>query len=101
MTLRTLKLNLPPGDHYFDRGNKKFFGDLGYTVRRAKSNKHFLVTRTQGWSDMFGGKLTTFWTLKPINTNKAGEYEIGNMVEISGSFKFSSASAVNEWLRRN
>ena len=39
---------------WFDPSNRRFFGDVRYTVQRGGSGARYLVRSTYAWTDMFG-----------------------------------------------
>lgn len=41
------------GRNYFSGENMRFFGDISYDLRRAKSGDYYFINYTHGFSDMF------------------------------------------------
>jgi len=52
---------------WFSPDNKKFFGDLNYSVITDNEGDAYLVQETEGWTDMFGGLPRVFFKVRPIN----------------------------------
>ena len=89
--LRSIKEN---NIQWFERGNKKFFGDIAYKAYYGKtSGNRFLVRSTYAWSDMFGGKKTLHYRINTIND----DFTIGNLLDAV----FSDMTVVKEWLKYN
>lgn len=76
-------------EKYFAKGNKQFFNDISYKVRK-RGKDSYLLTHTYGWTDMFGQPKTAFYTLKSIS----------NDMKITGvSTTFSNMEDVNQFLK--
>ena len=65
LNINTLKKH---NQKYFQKGNKKFFGDISYTFLEHK-NQRYLLTHTYDWSDMFGQPKKDFYTLKSVDND--------------------------------
>jgi hypothetical protein len=90
MTLSELKQH---NALWFDKGNKRFFGDVSYKVLHSKvTGKPYLVRSTYAWTDMFGAAKRLHYRINPING-----FEIGPLVDK----KFKDLDAVKFWLRIN
>lgn len=64
---------------WFDKGNKKFFGDRSYSVLYSKTGKPYLLRSTYAWSDMFGKQKTLTYRINKIDPETL---KIGSMVDV-------------------
>jgi hypothetical protein len=79
---------------WFDRGNKRFFGDVSYKVLHGKkSKKPFLVRSTYAWTDMFGGTKRLHWRVNLLKDN----LKIDNLIDK----QFLDLDDVKDWLADN
>jgi hypothetical protein len=79
---------------WFDRGNKRYFGDVSYRVLHGKkSKKPFLVRSTYAWTDMFGGPKRLHWRI----TTLKDDLKIGRLIDE----QFSDLEDVKYWLEDN
>lgn len=79
---------------WFTPGNKKFFGDVAYSVRHSSvTGKPVLVRSTYAWSDMFGQSRKLHWRINPLDD----DLQIQPLVDE----QFASLDAVTFWLRLN
>lgn len=53
--------------NWFSRKNKRFFGDIQYSVLHSKGGKPFLLRSTFMWSDMFGRPKQISYRVSRIN----------------------------------
>jgi len=88
MTLSELKQHNP---QWFERGNKKFFGDVSYRVLHDKEHNAFLVRSTYQWSEAFGLPKILRWRVNPISP----DYKIMPLLDRS----FTSLESVKEYLK--
>lgn len=79
---------------YFGKGNKRFFNDASYKIMYVKGLP-FLLTYTAGFSDMFSGQKSYFYTAKPIHPET---FKIGYMVEKNGNAQFREKESLKEHL---
>ena len=75
---------------YFAEGQQEFFNDVSYEILHSKEGKPFLVTLTSGFTDMFGGKVRFFFSVKPIDKNLVIEPK---------STQFKTYEEVKKWLK--
>jgi hypothetical protein len=80
---------------YFGKGNKRFFNDAKYTIMYV-NRKPYLLTYTAGFSDMFGGDKSYFYTAKLIDQETL---KIGYMIEKSGNNQFKYKDELKEYIK--
>jgi len=78
---------------WFSKGNKRFFGDSWYRVRKARSGKYYLLRSTSQWSDMFGGTKKYVYKLNGLTPM----LKIESLVDET----FGSIEQVNAWLKQH
>ena len=103
MTLHGIRVSNPK---WFSNENKRFFGDLDYSLVRAGSGTYYLCSKTYGWSDVFNrSSRRVFYALHEIDADLRisglvyREFRIGNTD--SRTFEFRDMSAIDEWLEVN
>ena len=81
-------------NHWFDRGNKKFFGDRDYRVLHGKiTGNPYLVRSTFAWSDMFGRPRKLSWRINPLDDNL--------IIQPLVDQEYRTIDDVKDWLRCN
>lgn len=78
---------------WFDDGNKKFFGDVDYSVVHSVSGEPYLLRSTYAWSDMFSRNRKLHYRLNSIDD----VLKIGSLVDDV----FSDLDDVEHWLEEN
>lgn len=77
---------------WFSPQNKRFFGDVAYTLLHDADKKPFLVRQTSAWSDMFGqAKSYTF----RVNRIDSGTLKIGSLLDQ----EFDTLEEVKDFLK--
>lgn len=97
VTLSEVKAVQP---QWFSRGNKRFFGDLGYRVLQGKNTgRPYLVRSTCAWSDMLGKPKTCHFAINPLSE----DLHIQPLVKGDNGLhlQFSSIAEVHKWMRRH
>lgn len=84
---------------WFNKGNRKFFGDRSYWLRYSNKGNRYLVRSTYAWTDMFGSKKTLYYCINNINNDLtiSGFVEDSNFLHI----RFENMEDVNKWLKEN
>ena len=80
---------------WFGKGNKRFFGDVWYRVRKGKTTGSlYLVRCTSAFTDMFGGKKRYHYRINKVNSVSL---KIEGLIDDS----FDTLADVNLWLSIN
>lgn len=80
---------------YFSKGNKRFFNDAKYSIMYV-NKKPYLLTYTAGFSDMFSGQKSYFYTAKPIDSDTL---KIGYMIEKNGNSQFKYKEDLKDYIK--
>ncbi len=78
---------------YFDKDNKKFFGDIAYYTIKSASGQYYFLNHTNMWSDMFDGKKEACYRLSTL------DQATGKILDLIDGI-FPDMKAVNNYLQR-
>lgn len=78
---------------YFAKGQKEFFNDICYKIKCGRiSGDMYLVTNTNGFSDMFGAEKRNFWTVKALDQETL-------KIKTASMLEFDTLQEVEQYLK--
>lgn len=82
--------------NYFNGSNKRFFGDISYDLRKAKSGDYYFINYTEGFSDMFNGIKKPHYRILKMEVSKGSFVGKGDYID-----EVIEDGKLTEWLQNN